>query len=126
MNGTPYIPELLKQDKPSWALGVHDVISTKVAEKAGYEAGAVQSLQVSFSNGLPDVGGVTASQRSERANARAHRRSRSGMREATTSVSPSPRPCCSPPPRPASPRASRRRLPCPRPGYPVAGRARGA
>ena len=62
MSATPYIPELLKQDKPVWALGVHDVISAKVAEKAGYEAVAVQSLQVSFSNGLPDVGVISATQ----------------------------------------------------------------
>ena len=62
MNGTPYFPELLGQNKPIWVMGVHDVISAKIAEKAGYEAVGVQSLQVSFVNGLPDVGVVTASE----------------------------------------------------------------
>jgi len=56
MHETPYFTSLLKENKPIWAMGVHDALSAKVAEKAGYEAVAIQSLQKSFVNGLPDVG----------------------------------------------------------------------
>ena len=49
----------MKQDKPIWIMGAHDVLSAKVAEAAGYDAIGVQSLQMSFINGQPDVGVFT-------------------------------------------------------------------
>ena len=56
---TPYFTPLMKQDKPIWIMGAHDVLSAKVAEAAGYDAIGVQSLQMSFINGQPDVGVFT-------------------------------------------------------------------
>ncbi|MCH2129922.1 MAG: isocitrate lyase/PEP mutase family protein [Pirellulaceae bacterium] len=52
----PYFTPLLKENRPIWIMGVHDVLSAKIAEKAGYDAVGVQSLQMAFVNGLPDTG----------------------------------------------------------------------
>ena len=52
----PYIKPLLKENRPIWIMGVHDVLSAKIAEKAGYDAVGVQSLQMGFVNGQPDTG----------------------------------------------------------------------
>ena len=56
---TPYLTPLLKKDRPIWIMGVHDVLSAKIAERAGYDALGVQSLQVAFANGQPDIGVIT-------------------------------------------------------------------
>ncbi|MBD15333.1 MAG: hypothetical protein CMJ72_09235 [Planctomycetaceae bacterium] len=56
MLDTPYIKPLLKENRPIWIMGVHDVLSAKIAEKAGYDAVGVQSLQMGFVNGQPDTG----------------------------------------------------------------------
>jgi 2-methylisocitrate lyase-like PEP mutase family enzyme len=40
-------------------MGVHDVVSAKIAERAGFDAVGVQSLQVAFVNGQPDIGVIT-------------------------------------------------------------------
>jgi 2-methylisocitrate lyase-like PEP mutase family enzyme len=56
---TPYIKPLLKQNRPLWIMGVHDVLSAKIAERAGYDAVGVQSLQMAFVNGQPDTGVIT-------------------------------------------------------------------
>ena len=53
---TPYIKPLLKENRPIWIMGVHDVLSAKIAERAGYDAVGVQSLQMGFVNGQPDTG----------------------------------------------------------------------
>ena len=55
----PYLTELMKQNKPIWIMGVHDVISAKIAERAGFDAVGVQSLQLAFVNGQPDIGVIT-------------------------------------------------------------------
>ena len=59
MQDTPYIKPLLNQNRPIWIMGVHDVLSAKIAEKAGYDAVGVQSLQMGFVNGQPDTGVIT-------------------------------------------------------------------
>jgi 2-methylisocitrate lyase-like PEP mutase family enzyme len=56
---TPYLKPLLQQDRPIWIMGVHDVLSAKIAERAGYHAVGVQSLQMAFVNGQPDIGVIT-------------------------------------------------------------------
>jgi 2-methylisocitrate lyase-like PEP mutase family enzyme len=56
---TPYLKPLLAQNKPIWIMGVHDVLSAKIAEKAGFDAVGVQSLQMAFVNGQPDIGVIT-------------------------------------------------------------------
>lgn len=55
----PYIKPLLQQNRPIWIMGVHDVLSAKIAEKAGFDAVGVQSLQMGFVNGQPDTGVIT-------------------------------------------------------------------
>lgn len=40
-------------------MGVHDVVSAKIAERAGFDAVGVQSLQMAFVNGQPDIGVIT-------------------------------------------------------------------
>jgi 2-methylisocitrate lyase-like PEP mutase family enzyme len=40
-------------------MGVHDVLSAKIAERAGFDAVGVQSLQMAFVNGEPDIGVIT-------------------------------------------------------------------
>lgn len=56
---TPYIKPLLRENRPIWIMGVHDVLSAKIAEKAGFDAVGVQSLQMGFVNGQPDTGVIT-------------------------------------------------------------------
>ncbi len=56
---TPYLKPLLKENRPLWIMGVHDVVSAKIAERAGFDAVGVQSLQMAFVNGQPDIGVVT-------------------------------------------------------------------
>lgn len=56
---TPYLTPLLKQQRPIWIMGVHDVVSAKIAERAGFDAVGVQSLQMAFVNGQPDIGIIT-------------------------------------------------------------------
>lgn len=59
MNSTPYFTPLLQENRPIWIMGVHDVLSAKIAEKAGFDAVGVQSLQMAFVNGQPDTGVIT-------------------------------------------------------------------
>ena len=33
---TPYLTPLLKENRPIWIMGVHDVVSAKIAERAGF------------------------------------------------------------------------------------------
>ena len=40
-------------------MGAHNVLSAKIAERAGFDAIGVQSLQVAFVNGQPDIGVIT-------------------------------------------------------------------
>jgi 2-methylisocitrate lyase-like PEP mutase family enzyme len=40
-------------------MGAHDVLSAKIAERAGFDAIGVQSLQIAFVNGQPDIGVIT-------------------------------------------------------------------
>ena len=56
---TPYLTPLLKENRPIWIMGVHDVVSAKIAERAGFDAVGVQSLQIAFANGQPDIGVIT-------------------------------------------------------------------
>lgn len=58
----PYLKPLLARNKPIWIMGVHDVLSAKIAERAGFDAVGVQSLQMAFVNGEPDIGVVTPDQ----------------------------------------------------------------
>jgi 2-methylisocitrate lyase-like PEP mutase family enzyme len=55
----PYLQPLLAQSRPIWIMGAHDVLSAKIAERAGYDAVGVQSLQMAFVNGQPDIGVIT-------------------------------------------------------------------
>ncbi len=55
----PYLAPLLKEKRPIWIMGVHDVVSAKIAEAAGFDAVGVQSLQMAFVNGQPDIGVIT-------------------------------------------------------------------
>lgn len=55
----PYLTPLLKQNRPIWIMGVHDVVSAKIAERAGFDGVGVQSLQMAFVNGQPDIGVIT-------------------------------------------------------------------
>lgn len=55
----PYLTELLSQRRPIWIMGVHDVLSAKIAEHCGFDAVGVQSLQMAFVNGEPDIGVIT-------------------------------------------------------------------
>ena len=56
---TPYLLPLLQQDRPIWIMGAHDALSAKIAERAGFDAIGVQSLQLAFVNGQPDIGVIT-------------------------------------------------------------------
>ncbi len=58
----PYLTPLLAQNKPIWIMGVYDVLSAKIAERAGFDAVGVQSLQMAFANGQPDIGVITPDQ----------------------------------------------------------------
>lgn len=46
-------------DRPAWIMGAHDVLSARIVERAGFDAIGVQSLQLAFVNGVPDIGIVT-------------------------------------------------------------------
>ena len=56
---TPYLQALLERNQPAWIMGVHDVLSAKIAERSGFDAVGVQSLQMAFVNGQPDIGVIT-------------------------------------------------------------------
>lgn len=56
---TPYLKPLLEENRPIWIMGVHDVLSAKIAERAGFDAVGVQSLQMAMVNGQPDIGVIT-------------------------------------------------------------------
>ncbi|HZW31965.1 MAG TPA: isocitrate lyase/phosphoenolpyruvate mutase family protein, partial [Isosphaeraceae bacterium] len=55
----PYLKPLLSENRPIWIMGVHDVLSAKIAERAGFDAVGVQSLQMALVNGQPDIGVIT-------------------------------------------------------------------
>jgi 2,3-dimethylmalate lyase len=48
--------KLLGHGRPIWIMGAHDVLSAKIIAKAGFDAIGVQSLQMAFANGVPDIG----------------------------------------------------------------------
>ncbi len=52
----PYLRPLLGQGRAIWIMGAHDVLSAKIVERAGFDAVGVQSLQMAFVNGVPDIG----------------------------------------------------------------------
>lgn len=56
---TPYLQPLLEKNEPVWIMGVHDVLSAKIAQRAGFDAVGVQSLQIAMINGQPDIGVIT-------------------------------------------------------------------
>jgi len=62
MLNIPYLRPLLEKKGPIWIMGVHDVVSAKIAERAGFDAVGVQSLQMAFVNGQPDIGVITPDQ----------------------------------------------------------------
>lgn len=62
MMTTPNFTPLLRENRPIWIMGVHDALSAKIAEKAGFDAVGVQSLQMAFVNGQPDTGVITPSE----------------------------------------------------------------
>src|SRR6478735_1385173 len=53
---TPSLRKLLGRGRPVWIMGAHDVLSAKIVARAGFDAIGVQSLQLSFVNGVPDIG----------------------------------------------------------------------
>ena len=56
MTGTPYLKPLLGRGRPIWVMGAHDVLSAKIVERAGFDGVGIQSLQIAFVNGVPDIG----------------------------------------------------------------------
>jgi 2,3-dimethylmalate lyase len=56
MSSVPYLRPLLPRGKPIWVMGVHDVLSAKIVERAGFDAIGLQSLQIAMVNGVPDIG----------------------------------------------------------------------
>lgn len=56
MSNAPSLRSLLGKSRPIWIMGAHDVLSAKIVERAGFDAVGVQSLQMSFINGVPDIG----------------------------------------------------------------------
>jgi 2-methylisocitrate lyase-like PEP mutase family enzyme len=52
----PQLRPLLGSGKPIWIMGAHDVLSAKIVERARFDAVGVQSLQIAFVNGVPDIG----------------------------------------------------------------------
>ena len=56
MGKAPSLRSLLGKGRPVWIMGAHDVLSAKIVERAGYDAVGIQSLQMSFINGVPDIG----------------------------------------------------------------------
>jgi 2-methylisocitrate lyase-like PEP mutase family enzyme len=59
MGSVPYLRPLLARHGPIWVMGAHDVLSARVAERAGFDAIGVQSLQLAMVNGVPDIGVIT-------------------------------------------------------------------
>ena len=53
---TPSLRSLLGKGRPVWIMGAHDVLSAKIVERAGFDAAGIQSMQMSFVNGIPDIG----------------------------------------------------------------------
>lgn len=58
MSEVPSLRALLGKGRAIWIMGAHDVLSAKIVELAGFDAVGVQSLQMSFVNGVPDIGVV--------------------------------------------------------------------
>lgn len=56
MSEVPQLRPLLGRGKPVWIMGAHDVLSAKIVERAGFDAVGIQSLQIAFVNGVPDIG----------------------------------------------------------------------
>jgi 2-methylisocitrate lyase-like PEP mutase family enzyme len=56
MSNVPKLRDLLGTGRAIWIMGAHDVLSAKIVERAGFDAVGVQSLQMSFVNGVPDIG----------------------------------------------------------------------
>lgn len=56
---TPYLKPLLEHNRPIWIMGVHDAVSARIAERAGFDGVGIQSLQLAFVNGQPDIGVIT-------------------------------------------------------------------
>lgn len=56
MIAVPYLNPMLGSNRPVWIMGAHDVLSAKIIERAGFDAVGVQSLQMAFVNGVPDIG----------------------------------------------------------------------
>ena len=56
MDEAPSLRSMLGRGRPIWIMGAHDVLSAKIAERAGFDAVGIQSLQMSFVNGVPDIG----------------------------------------------------------------------
>jgi 2,3-dimethylmalate lyase len=54
----PSLRKLLGHGRPVWIMGAHDVLSAKIVARAGFDAVGVQSLQMAFVNGVPDIGVV--------------------------------------------------------------------
>ncbi|MGH9505152.1 MAG: isocitrate lyase/PEP mutase family protein [Terriglobales bacterium] len=52
----PALRGLLGRGRPVWIMGAHDVLSAKIIAEAGFDAIGVQSLQMAFINGVPDIG----------------------------------------------------------------------
>src|ERR1700722_3151977 len=52
----PSLRKLLGRGHPVWIMGAHDVLSAKIVARAGFDAIGVQSLQMAFVNGVPDIG----------------------------------------------------------------------
>ncbi len=52
----PALRRLLGRGRPVWIMGAHDVLSAKIIAKSGFDAIGVQSLQMAFVNGVPDIG----------------------------------------------------------------------
>ncbi|MDX6631185.1 MAG: methylisocitrate lyase [Gaiellales bacterium] len=59
MGTVPYLRPLLARNGPIWVMGAHDVLSARVAERAGFDAIGVQSLQLAMVNGVPDIGVIS-------------------------------------------------------------------
>jgi 2-methylisocitrate lyase-like PEP mutase family enzyme len=55
----PYLKPLLGRGTPIWVMGAYDALSARIVEAAGFDAVGVQSLQLAFANGLPDIGVVS-------------------------------------------------------------------
>ncbi len=52
----PALRRLLGRGRAVWIMGAHDVLSAKIIAEAGFDAIGVQSLQMAFVNGVPDIG----------------------------------------------------------------------